>query len=109
MKPYIRFKLMSSLSNVFSTLVLAGLILLSGSSLHAARIKDLTLIEGGRDNQLVGYGIVVGLSGDGDSNSNGTLHVVANILQRYGITVSIQDLKSKNLAAVMVLQTSDLL
>jgi flagellar P-ring protein precursor FlgI len=102
MKPYIRFKLMSSLLNVFSTLVLAGLILLSGTSLHAARIKDLTLIEGGRDNQLVGYGIVVGLSGDGDSNSNGTLHVVANILQRYGITVSIQDLKSKNLAAVMV-------
>jgi len=102
MKPYIRFKLMSSLSNVLSALVLAGLILLSGTSLHAARIKDLTLIEGGRDNQLVGYGIVVGLSGDGDSNSNGTLHVVANILQRYGITVSIQDLKSKNLAAVMV-------
>lgn len=88
-------KLLYSLGLVLLTLVTA-------SVLNAARIKDLTLVEGGRDNQLVGYGIVVGLSGDGDSNSNGTLHVVANILQRYGITVSIQDLKSKNLAAVMV-------
>ena len=70
--------------------------------LHAARLKDLTLVEGGRDNQLVGYGMVAGLAGDGDSNSNGTLHVVANILQRYGITVNITDLKTKNIAAVMV-------
>src|SRR5476649_2749049 len=71
-------------------------------ALPAARIKDITLVEGGRDNQLVGYGIVVGLAGDGDSNSNGVLHVVANILQSYGITVSLTDLKSKNIAAVMV-------
>src|ERR1700761_2245834 len=77
-------------------LVLAGV-----SSLSAARIKDISIIEGGRPNQLVGYGIVVGLAGDGDSNSNGTLHVVANILQRYGITVSLTDLKTKNIAAVM--------
>ncbi len=69
---------------------------------QAARIKDITLIEGGRDNQLVGYGLVVGLAGDGDSNSNGVLHVVANILQRYAITVNLTDLKSKNVAAVMV-------
>jgi len=80
----------------------AAALLCAAPVLDAARIKDITSIEGGRDNQLVGYGIVVGLAGDGDSNSNGTLHVVANILQRYGITVSIQDLKSKNLAAVMV-------
>jgi len=72
------------------------------SSLSAARIKDISLVEGGRPNQLVGYGVVVGLAGDGDSNSNGTLHVVANILQRYGITVALTDLKTKNIAAVMV-------
>jgi len=83
---------------------LAALLLLASAAplLPAARIKDITAVEGGRDNQLVGYGIVVGLAGDGDSNSNGTLHVVANFLQRYGIGVNIQDLKSKNLAAVMV-------
>ncbi|MFA5263330.1 MAG: flagellar basal body P-ring protein FlgI, partial [Opitutaceae bacterium] len=39
----------------------------------ASRIKDVTLIEGGRDNQLVGYGLIVGLAGDGDSNSQTTL------------------------------------
>ena len=39
---------------------------------HASRLKDLTLVEGGRDNQLVGYGLVVGLAGDGDSNATAT-------------------------------------
>ena len=82
--------------------LLAAAIAALPSASHAARIKDITLVEGGRDNQLVGYGIVVGLAGDGDSNSNGVLHVVANILQRYAITVSLTDLKSKNVAAVMV-------
>jgi flagellar P-ring protein precursor FlgI len=72
------------------------------TSVEAARVKDLTLVEGGRDNQLVGYGLVVGLAGDGDSNSTATLRSVANILQRYGLTVSAADLKSKNTAAVMV-------
>ena len=69
---------------------------------HASRIKDLTLVEGGRDNQLVGYGIVVGLAGDGDSNAATTLRSVANVLQRYGLTVNPQDIKAKNVAAVML-------
>ena len=76
------------------------------SAARASRIKDITLIEGGRDNQLVGYGLVAGLAGDGDSNSTAMLHAVANVLQRYGITVNIQDLTSKNMAAVMI--TSDI-
>lgn len=65
-------------------------------SLHASRIKDLTLVEGGRDNQLIGYGLVVGLAGDGDTNAAATLRSVANVLQRHGITVSQQDIKAKN-------------
>jgi flagellar P-ring protein precursor FlgI len=69
---------------------------------HASRLKDLTLVEGGRDNQLVGYGLVVGLSGDGDSNAIATLRSVANVLQRYGLTVNASDLKAKNVAAVMI-------
>ncbi len=71
-------------------------------SLHASRIKDLTLIEGGRDNQLVGYGLVVGLAGDGDSNAITTLRSVANVMQRYGITLNPTDIKAKNTAAVMI-------
>lgn len=73
---------------------------------QAARLKDLTLVEGGRSNQLVGYGLVVGLAGDGDSNATSTLRAVANTLQRYGLTVSPQDIKAKNVAAVMI--TSDI-
>jgi flagellar P-ring protein precursor FlgI len=82
------------------------LVLLSLLSLplaaFGARVKDLTMVEGGRDNQLVGYGVVVGLAGDGDSNSASTLRSVANILQRYGLTVNSTDIKVKNAAAVMV-------
>ncbi len=72
------------------------------AALSAARVKDLTLVEGGRDNQLVGYGLVVGLAGEGDSNAASTLRAVANTLQRYGLTVSPQDIKAKNVAAVMI-------
>lgn len=71
-------------------------------SVQASRVKDLTLVEGGRENQIVGYGIVVGLAGDGDSNAAATLRSVANILQRYGVLVNATDIKAKNAAAVMV-------
>lgn len=71
-------------------------------SLHASRVKDLTLIEGGRDNQIVGYGIVVGLAGDGDSNAATTLRSISNILARYGLSVNSADVKAKNAAAVMI-------
>jgi len=72
------------------------------TAVQGSRIKDLTAVEGSRDNQLVGYGIVVGLAGDGDSNAATTLRSVANVLQRYGLTVSSQDIKAKNVAAVML-------
>ncbi len=84
------------------TTLLALLALGFTLTLHASRLKDLTLVEGGRDNQLVGYGLVVGLAGDGDSNAIATLRSVANLLQRYGLTVSAADLKAKNAAAVMI-------
>jgi flagellar P-ring protein precursor FlgI len=69
---------------------------------HASRLKDLTLVEGGRDNQLVGYGLVVGLAGDGDSNAAATLRSISNLLQRYGLAVNPTDIKAKNTAAVMI-------
>lgn len=83
-------------------LLAAGLFSAQSPSLQASRVKDLAIIEGGRDNQLVGYGIVVGLAGDGDSNAAATLRSVANVLQRYGITINPTDLKAKNVAAVML-------
>lgn len=84
------------------SLAVAALCVFPNGSAHASRLKDLTLVEGGRDNQLVGYGLVVGLAGDGDSNAVATLRSVANLLQRYGLTVNAGDLKAKNAAAVML-------
>ncbi len=83
-------------------LAVAALWHVAATSLAASRLKDLTIIEGGRENQLVGYGIVVGLAGDGDSNATATLRSIANILQRYGLSVGAAEIKSKNTAAVMI-------
>lgn len=73
-----------------------------GSNAQAARVKDLTTVEGSRDNQLVGYGLVVGLAGDGDSNAVTTTRTIANALQRQGLTISPNQIKAKNAAAVMI-------
>lgn len=72
------------------------------AALPASRVKDIALVEGGRDNQLVGYGIVVGLAGDGDSNAQSTLRSVANALERHGLQVDPTQIKAKNTAAVMI-------
>jgi flagellar P-ring protein precursor FlgI len=82
--------------------ILFATALLAPFAFASSRIKDLALVEGGRDNQLVGYGLVVGLAGDGDSNATATLRAVANTLQRYGLALSPTDIKAKNVAAVML-------
>lgn len=66
------------------------------------RIKDIAVVAGARDNQLVGYGLVSGLAGDGDKNPIETLQTLANLLQHYGLTVPLAQLSSKNIAIVMV-------
>jgi len=74
---------------------------LLASDVHAERIKDIATFEGMRENQLVGYGLVVGLDGSGDKG-NQTIQTIANLLQRMGLTVRLSDIKAKNVAAVMV-------
>jgi flagellar P-ring protein precursor FlgI len=72
----------------------------------ATRLKDLVTVEGVRDNQLVGYGIVVGLAGTGDKRttvfSNQSL---ANMLERMGVSVSPNAIRVANMASVMVTGT----
>jgi flagellar P-ring protein precursor FlgI len=80
---------------------LVSLLLLCAGS-DGARLKDLTLVEGGRENQLVGYGLVVGLASKGDSQLSYTDQSIANALQRFGINVPASTIKSNNVAAVMV-------
>jgi flagellar P-ring protein precursor FlgI len=84
--------------------LLPGLLLAAAANAPAAgaRVKDLAVIAGARDNQLVGYGLVVGLAGDGDKNPIYTVQTLANLLQRYGITVPAATLSAKNSAVVMV-------
>lgn len=76
------------------------------STAQAARIKDLAAFEGARDNQLVGYGLVVGLNGTGDSDqARVQLQSIVTMLERMGVTVNVNLIKVKNVAAVMVTAT----
>ena len=82
-------------------------LLLWQSPVQAARIKDIVDIKGARQNQLVGYGLVVGLFGTGDGkNSVFTSQSLAALLNKMGVTVDPEQLKGNNVAAVMV--TADL-
>ena len=70
------------------------------------RIKNISHVQGVRSNQLMGYGLVVGLNGTGDSNKTvEVLQSVANMLKNFGVTIDQDDLKTKNVAAVMVTAT----
>lgn len=89
-----------------ASIIICVLVLCATSTAQAVRIKDLASFEGVRDNQLVGYGLVVGLNGSGDSDqARFQTQSVVNMLERMGITTSINDIKIKNVAAVMVTAT----
>jgi flagellar P-ring protein precursor FlgI len=88
---------------VISMAILCGL----AGQAYGVRIKDIADIKGVRQNQLVGYGLVVGLNGTGDSdNAIFTIQSFASMLERMGVTVRSQDIEVDNVAAVMV--TTDL-
>jgi len=92
---------------------LAALIALSVGAIASApaqaapRIKDLVEVEGVRGNDLVGYGLVVGLDGTGDGIRNApfTEEVLANLLERLGVNVSGEAFRPKNVAAVIITAT----
>jgi flagellar P-ring protein precursor FlgI len=66
------------------------------------RVKDVATVAGARDNQLVGYGLVAGLDGQGDSDKLFTQQTVANMARRFGIQILPTDITNKNVAIVMV-------
>lgn len=73
---------------------------------QATRIKDIAAFDGVRDNQLVGYGLIVGLNGSGDSDQTKfPVQSLVNVLERMGVTINRNDVKVKNVAAVMVTAT----
>jgi len=83
------------------------LLLITTFEANAVRIKDIATLQGVRNNQLLGYGLVTGLNGTGDDmkKSRFTLQSIYNMLVRNGINMGperIDDIKLKNIAAVMV-------
>ncbi|HEY4971790.1 MAG TPA: flagellar basal body P-ring protein FlgI [Steroidobacteraceae bacterium] len=86
-------------------LSMAALILVSASAAHAERIKDMAQVQGVRTNQLIGYGLVVGLDGSGDQTSQApfTVQSLTNMLAQLGVTVPSNIVPQlKNVAAVSV-------
>ena len=88
-------------SPVVQLAVLAAL--LAAPAARADRIKDLTTIAGVRDNHLTGFGLVVGLDGTGDDAKSSVIKSsLSKMLKRLGATIDPNDLKGKNVAAVML-------
>nr|WP_274573373.1 flagellar basal body P-ring protein FlgI [Sulfitobacter sp. PR48] len=87
--------------------MLAGLLCVSIAQAGPVRIKDLVDFDGVRGNDLVGYGLVVGLDGSGDGLRNApfTEDIMTNILERLGVNVTGEQFRPKNVAAVLVTAT----
>ncbi len=87
---------------VILTILMAGMV-----SANPVRIKDLVEFDGVRGNDLVGYGLVVGLNGTGDGIRNApfTEEIMSNILERLGVNVTGEQFRPKNVAAVFVTAT----
>ncbi len=90
-----------------TALALILLMLAVAAQAAPTRIKDIVDIEGVRDNQLVGYGLVVGLNGTGDSLANApfTEQSLIGMLERVGVNIRGESLNTENVAAVMVTAT----
>lgn len=86
--------------------VLAGGLSRPAAAAAAARLKELASIEGVRDNQLVGYGLVVGLAGTGDKRQTVfSAQSLTNLLERMGVSINPAAIQVKNVAAVVLTAT----
>ncbi len=110
MNTFIKLVLTAMIATALPTLALAQKTKaapMTAGTAGSTRIKDIVDIEGVRDNMLVGYGLVVGLNGTGDSlnNSPFTQQSLIGMLERMGVNVRDEKLNTKNIAAVMVTGT----
>src|SRR5690349_126074 len=91
---------------LFLCIALASAGTVPATSVTAARLKDLVSVEGVRENQLIGYGIVVGLAGTGDRRQTMfSAQSLTNLLQRMGVVVPPTAIRVNNTAAVMITAT----
>lgn len=98
-------KTLRLLSIVLAVLLAAPIVMAAdyGVDQPTVRIKDITRLQGVRDNQLVGLGLVMGLNGTGDSRAVQTNQMAANMMEHFYVTVSPDDLRLRNVAVVMVM------
>lgn len=96
------------LRTITIVLAVAALVCAAAPAMAQSRIKDIAFVEGVRANQLVGYGLVVGLNGTGDNlrNCPFTRQSLEGMTERLGVNIRDADPKTKNMAAVMI--TADL-
>lgn len=90
---------------LYAKIIVAALALISltaAGEARAARIKDIATVKGVRENILIGYGIVVGLKGTGDSSADVTGQSLGRLFNKLGLEVQGNTVKSKNAAAVIV-------
>ncbi len=105
-RPY-RWLFLDRLACVLALAIVVTTALVAGPAAAAVRIKDIAGFEGVRENMLVGYGLVVGLDGTGDSlrNANFTQESLVAMLERLGVSTRGTNLNTRNVAAVMVTAT----
>ena len=83
-------------------LIIIALLAVTVLAQAQTRIKDVATVGGARDNQLIGYGIVAGLDGQGDSDKQFTQQTISNMARKFGIIVPATDITNKNVAIVMI-------
>ena len=96
-----------ALRSLMFKIIKIGIIALAASlagllPVQADRLKDLTSIAGVRSNQLVGYGLVVGLAGTGDGNAALTQQSMQSMISQFGVVTSAANMNGKNAAAVII-------
>lgn len=80
----------------------AAMLLATFAPLDAARLKDISHLQGTRVEQLIGYGLVVGLNGTGDGRTLFTNRSTASLLSKFGVDIQAHEINTANVAAVMV-------
>ena len=93
------------MKNKFKIFIYLVLLTFSAKELSADRIKDLVTIAGIRTNQLVGYGLVIGLAKTGDGSVNLTKQSIAAMISQFGVIANTADIDGSNSATVMVTAT----
>ncbi len=92
--------IMKSFLKIFFLVLLPSVFVVTEG--FADRLKDLTSIAGVRSNQLVGYGLVVGLAGTGDGNSVLTQQTMQSMISQFGVVTAASNINGKNAAAVII-------